>query len=286
MSFLYINEHLDCHNYDKKEKPEIEVAKIVKGEKGVLELPANEIVFFIEGRIRFTFDNFPDHEGVKGQGIFLPAGGRYAYEATGNSMVIIFRLKGPVQLCENFKIERLNGIGDSQGDHLPRTRKWFSILHITPRLWHFLDGINDCISDGISCRCYFELKIRELLLLLRAYYSKEELHDFFFLVLSGDTAFSEYVRLRWKRFNSVKELAASMNLTHKQFYSRFVAVFNRTPQEWMMEGKADIIRNEITSTGKQFKQIAFENGFASDTQFTRFCKRTLGKTPTEIREGI
>ena len=283
MGLKYINEHLACFNYDHSVKPQIEVVKIDKQEERALAITENEIVFVLQGRIKFFFEDFPDYECQKGQFTFLPSGGKYAITGLSDSLVIVFRLNKAIVLCENFKIESLFTDSLQKGEYYPRTEHWFSKLTIKPCIWHFLEGLLDCVNDGIKCRYYFENKIKELLLLLRAYYTKEELHDFFFLILSRNTEFSEYIRLRWRQFNTVQEMADSMHLTHKQFYRRFVSVFGKTPQQWIMEGKAGIVYSEITSTNKQFKQIALENGFNADTQFNHFCKRMFGHTPTEIR---
>lgn len=284
MSKLNQNEHSGCFNYDCSEKPQIEVEKIVKGTTGILSLKNNEIVFVTEGRIRFAANDYPVYEGFKGQMLFLPAGGNYSYEALLHSTVIVFRFHESIRLCDNFDLERLYEEKAKGSGCLSRTAG-LGTLNINARLWHYLDGVNDCIADGIRCHTFFKTKIKELLLLLRSYYTKEELCDFFASVLSGDTAFSEYIRLRWQNYRTVTEVANSMHLSHKQFYNRFVAIFGKKPQQWMNEGRARIIQKEITSTRKQFKLIAAENGFASDTHFTRFCKKELGKTPTEVRYG-
>ena len=287
MDILYLKEHLGCYNYDKEEKPQIEVLKIVKGQSKKLHVTANEIVFFMEGRIKFQFHDFLEYEATKGQFFFLSAGGRYSYYAVTSSVVIIFRLLKPViRLCEVFPIERLYNLGKSKKNTVqPDTTPHLRILDITARLWSFLEGVNDCISDGIKCRCYFELKIKELLLYLRIYYEKEDLHEFFFLILSEDIVFSEYVRLHWQHFKTIRELADSMHLSRRQFSSRFISAFGKKPQEWMNESRAQVVHREITSTRKLFKQIAIEQGFAQDAILTRFCKKELNATPTEIREN-
>lgn len=284
MSILYENEHSSCFNCDHSEKPQIGVEKIEKGETRILSLNNNEIVFVIEGRVRFSSDDYSEYEGFKGQMLFLPAGGNCSFEALSHSRLIIFRLYESIRLCDNFDLEKLYGekVADN-GRRSCVTR--LGRLDLNNRMWYYLCGVNICISDGIKCLSFFKTKIKELLLLLRAYYTKDELHDFFFPILSSDTAFSEYIRLRWQSFHTVTEVANSMHLTHKQFYNRFVSVFGKKPQQWMNENRARIVQQEITSTKKQFKLIAAENGFASDTHFTRFCKKELGKTPTEVRYG-
>ncbi|WP_455638615.1 helix-turn-helix domain-containing protein [Parabacteroides sp.] len=284
MSMMYQNEHSGCFNCDRSEKPQIEVKKIVKGDTGILSLKENEIVFVTEGRIRFVANDFSGCEGLKGQMLFLPAGGNYSFDALAHSTITVFRFYESIRLCDNFDLEKLYEERTKRNGYRAHTVR-FGILDMNALLWHYLDGLNDLIAEGVRCRSFFNVKIKELLLLQRSFYTKEELHDFFSPILSGDTAFSEYIRLRWKNFRTVTEVASSMHMTHKQFYNRFVSVFGKKPQQWMNEGRARIIHNEIISTKKQFKQIAAENGFASDTHFTRFCKKELGKTPTEVRYG-
>lgn len=279
-----IIEHSSCHGVDNSTKPQIETVSIPKGTTGCLELNHNEVAFFIEGRLKFIFGDFHEHESKKGHILFLPVGGRYFYQAPANAVVMVFRLHGPLKLCDNYPVEKLYGIKTSISSKncKPQTKK-LSTLQINSHLWHFLEGINHCLSDGINCDYYFELKIKEFFLLLRTYYQEEEIHDFFHQILTKDTIFSEYVRLNSNRYRTVGELADAMHLSTKQFAKKFVDIFGETPYQWMKAGRAKTIRDEILSTRKPFKQIAFENEFSTIAQFTKFCKKELGQTPTSIR---
>jgi len=285
MELKYRKEHLECFNYNKGEKPLIEVVKILKFEKKKISINSNEVVFVLEGKLRYTFNSLPEYELVEGEIGFLHAGQKVSYEAIYNVTLVVFRITRSIQLCDTFPIEKLYNPEEHTNIFRPRTRNWFGVLEINIRLQHFVEEVKNCLSDGLKCLGYFEIKIKELFYLFRVYYGKEELKDFFFLILSEDTAFSEYVRLRWKQFQSIGEMAKSMQLSHKQFSKRFIAVFGETPQKWIMEAKAQNIYNEIMLTDKLFKQIATENGLGSDTHFTWFCKKTFGKTPSDIRKS-
>lgn len=283
MDIFYEKEHQDCRYNQPLEKPQIEVGTILKGESGSLFISGNEIVFFLEGKIWFIFNDFFEYEGEKGEILFLPAGRKYNYQVMTDTVFIVFRIHGQIHLCNNFEqrdLRELKQVSDGYEHHISH----FNTLNITPRLWHFLIGVSDCVSDGLCCRYYFEIKTKELLLLFRTYYSKAELYEFFFLILSGDMSFSEIIRLNWHKYATVKDLADSMHLTRKQFNSRFLTVFGKTPQRWINEARAKNVCEEILHTDKQFKEIAADNGFASDTHFTRFCKKVTGNTPTEIRK--
>ena len=294
MDLLYVNEHLNCLNYEKN-KPMIEPAKIVKGQKVECAATTNEVLFVTEGRMEYLFRDTPRRKLQKGQVIFIRSGCGYSYQALTDASIILFRISDPVTLCSNFTVEKLyresiecaknadgEGIGAAVNGYEPVTRQ-YGCLEVNARMWHFLDGMSDCIGDGLKCRCWFEMKVKEFFLLVRAYYPKEEVRDFLYPILSLDTAFSEHVRRHWRDFRTVSELAAFMHMTPKRFSSRFNAVFGTTPYRWMTEGRARIVHREITSTGKLFKQIAWENGFTSDSLFTRFCRTEFGKTPSELR---
>ena len=286
MELLYENEHTNCLNYDYSEKPLIEVVKIVKGEGSKSSVVNNEIVFIIEGRVRYCFQNLPTHEAVKGQIIFRPSGEHYSYQALADSIVVIFRLINPLLLCRKFSIEKLYGIKAIVPGCFPeREKNRIGTLEINSRIWCFLELLIDCIADGMKCRYWFDMKISEFLVYLRLYYTKEEVHDFFLAILSGDTAFSEYIRLNWHRFTTVNEMADSLNMNRKQFTRQFAKAFNTSPHRWMSEGRAKKVCDEITCTDKSFKQIAADNRFGSETQFTRFVKKEFDKTPTELRNS-
>ena len=285
MNIFYLNEHLKCYNYDHREKPQIELAKILAGQTKEITVTESEIVFFMDGQMRLSFNDLPDCEGVGGEFVFLPAGGKYSATAIVDSYAVIFRLNKAVNLCENFMLDKLFEQLETMNHARPRIAKSLSALEIIPPLWYFLRGVIDRIEDGIKCRCFFDMKIKELLLLMRVYYTEDQLHDFFYLILSVDTAFSEYVRLKWDQFGSIEDLAKSMQYSRKQFSTRFVKVFGMNPNKWMIEARASKIYSEITSTHKKFKQIAAENLFYSDAYFTNFCKTMFGGSPSELRAG-
>ena len=284
MDILYRNEHLGCKYYNQSEKPMIEVVKIAQGEKKKLSIVHNEIACVVEGRIRYYLFDLPAYDAPKGQLIFRPSGGECSYEALSDALVVVFRTNSRMMLCNNFSVEKLYGLNVADKYFEQEEKKHIGTLEMNSRMWHFLNGIIDCIGDGLKCTCWFEIKIRELEHLMRVYYTKEALYDFLYMILSGDTTFSEYVRRNWQQFHSVNDFAESMHMTPKQFSTRFVKVFGQTPYRWMSDSKTRVIHKEITSTKKPFKSIAIECGFITETEFSRFCKKKLGKTPTELRE--
>ena len=281
MQIIGNEEHLACLNYDHSEKPKIEIVCYKNGETAELTDEDNQVIFLMEGRVRYVFDTYPECEAGEGNILFLPMGYRFVCNTLAETRAVIFRLYNTVKLCERYSLENLfnpeiNDVSDCA--------VMLKILEINPRVQQFITGLTGCIEDGVKCRHYFEMKIREFFMMLRIYYPKNELRDFLRMMLSSDIAFSEYVRSNRNKYSSVKILTESMHLTKKQFVRRFKSVFNRTPYGWMKEGRIQAILGEITETKKSFKQIALGNGFKSLEELTRFCKKELGSTPTDIRK--
>lgn len=287
MEIVDLHEHLACPNYDHSARTFIEVVKLTKGTNRNLSATNNEIVFIVEGRVRYYFKKLATYEAIKGQIIFRPAGADYAYEILADTTVVIFRISRPILLCDTFPVERLyktkeNGLSVPPTNN-PQKRCRLGTLEMNSKVWYLLGGIIDCVEDGLKCRCWSELKIKEFFTLLRVYYTKEELRDSLMLILSEDAAFSDYVRRNWLHLHSVQEMAGSLCLSRKQFTARFVKVFGENPSCWMANLRAQKVLAEIKSTEKPFKQIATENAFSDDTQFTRFCHKQFGHTPSHIR---
>lgn len=281
---MYTNGYEHCYHFETSSKPIIELLRITKGDEGDLMLNTNEVVFIMEGRVQLIFGDFQHSEGVKGQALFLLAGGRYSYHVTAPSVVMVFRIHDPIRLCSTFSLEKLRE-GGSGGDKDKPGRRNFNTLEMNSYIWQLLEGINESLCGGVRCKEYFNLKINEFFILLRTFYTNEDLYWFFYLIISGDITFSEYVRLNWYKFRSVGEFAACMGINSRQFFTKFKTVFGQTPYKWMKEERAKKIERELTGTKKSFKEIAFDNEFSDIPQFTKFCKKEIGNTPTVIRTG-
>lgn len=255
MGLLYIQEHLDCLSYDHSQRPQIEILTFSIGQQAEVFIGTNEIVFFVKGSIRQVFRDYPEYENSAGEFIFLPCGGKISLLALSESIVTVFRMEKPLKLCEHYLLEQLYPLP------VHTAQPSVASLRMNKRVRHFLQGVNSCVSDGLGCRHFYDLKVRELFLMLRAYYTKEQLRVFLGLILTMDTLFSECVRKNWDKYPTVRQMAAFMGLSQKHFSSKFKCIFGQTAYKWIKQSKAWSIHQEIVSTGKSLKHIAEENGF-------------------------
>lgn len=275
-------EHQGCFHNESGAQPTVEIRKLEKGYKEELVFRKNEIAFMIKGGLRFNFRDHPEKVLREGEFIFIPVGGVFRYEVLENARITIIRPNGNVRLCEGFLIEKLY-----KKDNIPSLNDPCAIhtLEINRPLRLFLEGLNEIAQGGLNCRYYFDIKAKELFILLKAYYTREQLRDFFSLILSPDTVFSEHIRANHHKYKAVKELAWSMNMTQKAFSKKFTKVFGESAMSWMRKEKALSVYSELYAGRETIAQIADKYKFSSQSHLNKFCKGEFGKNPGEIRKG-
>lgn len=276
-------EHLKCFYHEPKNQPTISVKYVAAEECWKFTTTENVILFFLEGHPIVKFQYYDEEVLSKGHVLFIPSGHKISCLSQESSMYLLIRLHEQVKFCECFILEQLykeyqNELHNQEAVLSPHYLEVYGIL------WHYLNGIIRSIEDGLCCKYYFETKIKELFYLLRAYYPKRELRDFFRLILTNDTVFSDYVKNNHLNYKTAFDLAESMNYSYSGFLKKFKSVFGMPAYRWMKEQKAELIYRELIAGDKNFKELSFEYGFSSNTQFNDFCKLQLGKTPGEIRK--
>ena len=276
--------HKLCVSCRKTEKAVIEVVKMVKGKAGIIDLTYHKVLFILEGGIELFCKDEPNYQAAKGKMLFLVAGSQCSYKSLKKSTVVFFRIQAPINLCRDLSLEDLYVKEKRKRKKVYKPEhNNFGELDMNLQVRQLVDNISQSLEHGLTCHYWLEIKVQEFFLLLRIYYSKERIYEFLYPILSNDIAFSEQIRLHWKKFQTAAELAAFLNLTIKKFTMQFTAVFGQTPYQWMLQERARIVLFEVKSTGKLFKEIAVENGFSSESSFTRFCRKEFNKSPTQIR---
>lgn len=240
----------------------------------------NKIVFVLSGKIAVSFEKLVNKEVKKGEFFFVPPKSQYRSTALEDSVILLFRLNTSFNFCDHFSFEMLLKNEAEEADEV------FTKLKASRMLNAYLSATEMFLQDGLKCFYFLELKSKELLFLLRAYYTKEELYALFTPALSSDVQFSNKVFKHCDTVTSLKELADIMNYSLSGFEKRFKRVFGVPAYQWLKTRKARNIYHEISCTKKTFAEIAFEYGFSSTSYFNDFCKANFGKTPGEVRGQI
>ena len=271
--------HASCFCYDGKETPQAEVVKFENMETTERSLSNNKMIFVLKGNVIITLRDNPGGEFRKGEFTFIPAGDQMQCKATAKSTILVLHLIDSIYMCHGISIEQLY----YRMNEMEKPEKLVP-LQIDIRLLQVAQGMVNAWEDGLRCRIFLQAGIAQLLAMLPAYYSKEELCRFFYPILSPNTAFSEYVRKNWLKCRTVNELSRRINMSPQQFSRRFNTVFKQNPLEWMQKEKARLIYEEIRRRNKPLKEIASDYGFTNQANFNRFCKIFFKMNPGEIRK--
>ncbi len=172
MDLLYKRKNPKSFDYDSLDRPIIELVKLETNAKGFITVCDNEIVFFLEGRLHLDFNNLPEYIADKGEVVLLPSGENFFYTALSDCSIVIFRINKLNKYSEIFQSEN---ISDIFSNNIVRSKKIHS-LQIRSFVHLFLDNLWACINGGLKSIQFFELKTKELFFILKANYSKTEIH--------------------------------------------------------------------------------------------------------------
>lgn len=144
----------------------------------------------------------------------------------------------------------------------------------------FLKGIYEYLEHkGIHSSVYPH-KLTELLLLICFSYEPNELQNIFGCLKVS--AFQRNVYTHYKGIRSVGELSGKLNMNKYTFSKQFNDEFGISPAKWLSQQLAKDIIRKISNSNILAKDLMYEFNFSSATDFTRFCKRHYGQTPTEL----
>ena len=281
MELLNKGEYLSCYLYDSLNTPTIVYLNKKKGDILPLNDIYNQIVFLLEGKINLLREQYFNRIIEKDSFLLSPRGFNYIMNVEEDSTVVIVNMHEKINFCHRFPFEILFKLKESLGiDHHSAAYP----LKINEMLSDYLNTIVRSISDGMGCTYFHEVKQRELLFYLRAYYSKRDLTAFFAPILCNDTVFAKSVYQHYESAKNVGDLAGLTHYSISGFKKRFKKVFGIPPHNWMEREKAKKIYYEINCTQKTFKEISIEYSFSSPAHFDRFCKKVYGVPPGILRE--
>ncbi len=282
MKLLYVNEHINCSKYASDEDALIRIVqKKSPSENWEGHIPYSLLVYVVSGSIVVSWENHQKRKAVAGEMLFLPNNSFVSESGDDCFVTLIFRVDMDLNMCNRFNLENLLKQTDITKDMYD-----FPVLKANDRLSRFFSLLLDCLSDGLRCIHFMLAKRNELLLLLRAYYTKEELALLFYPILSTNLDVKNFVMSNYYKVKDTKELASLANMSMVTFNRHFKKVFGESAARWFEKQKAESILREIEQTNKTFQEISDQYDFSSPSYLVTFCKRHFKKTPKEIRDNF
>lgn len=280
MNKVYLQEHFQC---GKCQREQIRFFNYVESHPGEeLRFDGAEtyiLIFMLSGKAKVTCNNFSDVDFIADRVCLLPESCQYKWETLEYTTLITFKPNKYTNPCD---LESLK----FYTEHWLSEESSFARLHIKSRLKSFLISIKDYLQDGINCSYLHQAKREELSVLLKAYYSTEELTEFFIPLIKDSDEFENLIMNNYLKMKGVKEFVNFSGLNLSTFNRKFKAQFGESPYQWMIKQRSKHILLALNAKDKSIANIMREFGFTDASHFNRYCKTMFGAPPTELRKSI
>jgi len=276
MSIFYVDEHQACSSYISDYNIGFKSYRINQGE---FLTPSNKeyhcLFFLLNGQVEVHYEsNVFNYR--KDSVWFIPMPTIFKIYANTDATILINYFNNPIDLCEKVALESLSDLLDKKSNT--------STIRINKPLKNFLSNIVFFLNEGANCKHFHELKQKELLYIMRYFYTKREIAGLFAPIISKNLDFKNTVLANYLHSSSVKELAQICNYSLSTFNRIFKKNFNENPYIWLQNQKIKYIAGRLSDKHIPLGQIIDEFRFSSPSHFTIFCKKHLNLTPSQFRK--
>jgi AraC-like DNA-binding protein len=244
----------------------------------IKEKNMNHLLFLLEGEINVSYHEFRNHLCSRGEMIFIPQDSITVAEAFSEIKYLLLSFNNQVVLNEE--------MGWNELREYDNERDVFHMLEIRPPLMDVIESITFYQKSKISSPILNEMKEKEIFLMLKVFYSKQEVARFLKPLLKQDMDFKAYVIKHYINAKNVEELAKLCDLSVRSFTRKFKQHFNNSPYCWILRQKANQIKILLADKKIPMQSIIKEYGFSSPAHFTTYCKKQFGLTPSVYRNSL
>lgn len=235
--------------------------------------------FLLEGKVSVIVGANGTQELQAGQMFFIPVDEPFTVTVEADALLLTCQIDQRVAFCQCFTMKSLFGLADRlPGEEAGR----IPVLPINAPLAAELDAIRRALDAGLWCDLYQQMKRETLLVLLRGFYTKEQLAYLFRPVLSPDFEFKQQVFELFPQAANASDLARQFGLPPSSFNRRFRTVFGTPPGEWIIKKRAEAIYRDLMLTELTTVELA-DKYMLTPNYLIKFCKEHFGATPAELR---
>ncbi len=278
MKVLYLEEHLACTNYATDIYSGFSFYRFKSGEEFRIE-PRNlhYLFFFLEGIIELSCNEFKKRPYAANTMVFFSKENLITgFVKSPAEFVLLTFDSRQITSCKKMSLETIcRQVQVKSCD--------YSGLPIIEPVLNVLKSVRFYWEQQLRCVHLFDIKLYEILFVLIAFYTKEELGHFFAPFLSKNIAFKDFVLDNYMKVKTVEELADLYHTSVRSFSRKFKQYFGNSPYNWMLEQKSKHIKAELLDHSVFLNDIIEEYGFSSPSHFSAYCKKHFGKSPREFR---
>lgn len=238
-------------------------------------LEQNAIVFILEGRCSFSYDQYINRAFSAGNMLFFPKSAMITGMVLEDAKIVYMTFDLPLNPHDKQYIQQLSS-------HAKTITYDFAPLKINHPMNALTTSLVYLINNGCSCEDLHEVKHKEIFLILRLFYSKEQLAEFFHPIIGGSFNFKNFILENYRKCHKLTELVELSNMHSNVFMRKFKTEFGISAYQWMLKQMCRRIQHKASEPGITIKDIMFEVGIESYSHFNRVCKRHFKQTPREL----
>ncbi len=236
----------------------------------------NAIFFHLEGELHINWGHHKDVVIRPGDIYFLPRGATVSACTIGGGIsYVVARLEHNIDsklFNEQLKIKSNIGVADYIFTPLPMRSQMIS----------FVNSLRGYILDGVDSTQFHTLKLTELYIIFRQYYTTEECANLFYPIIGYNSEFESFVLDNYHVSVTIDDLVQKAKMSRSTFDRKFKETFRITPLKWIEEQTRQRIFSKASEPNVTVKDIMYEVDIYSQSQFTNLCKRLCGMPPSQL----
>lgn len=247
---------------------------LAKKEDVVIQEDRSALMFVLEGEVQLVGLKDKQAEVLRNSVSLLPIASKVLIRSKNKARVLIVSFDPTNYFSIEYTQELLRYSSNESISH----------IDLKDNLMPFLRSVLSYIDDAADMTELSELLRAEMFVIIRLYYSQEDISGLFSPVLNTDLAFKQLVMRHCLQTETLDGLAALTRYSKSGFIKKFHRCFGVSPYKWILDYKVKRILQEIQLSNKQFKQIADDYGISNLSYFYTFCKKHFGKSPSAMRK--
>lgn len=272
----------DCPTYNSLDGMNFRLFHLSAGESMNIGDNIIHVIYLYKGKIAASGTDIDNYVIPSPRFFPIARNDKFTLEALDDAEMVIQDVVYPLFVCEKSTFDytyalELKKIQDSYE---------FNTLEVREPMLSCIKSIAFYIRDGVLCNHMIRIKMQEIFLDYKYYYSVAELAMLFYAVFTKRMEFYIKMHAVAPRAHSVKDLAELSGYSLSNLKVQFKPFFGVTPYTWLLDKKLDMVKMSLADESKPLKLIVDELGFSDQSHLNNFCKRYLGGTALQYRNHV
>jgi AraC-like DNA-binding protein len=237
--------------------------------------PKNRILFFLKGNFSIDCSRYVGRKFVADEMVLIAKSSpiRIQMEAYAQMLVMSFdtlnsaegysELQALKPLCRDISYD-------------------FEPIPLREPLRSLMRTFVDSVRSGTDDQPLYDVVLRNFLVLLRVYYTKEEVVRLVYPIMGKEMEFKDFILQNYLHVSNLNELIEQSTLCRTTFFAKFKEEFGTTAKQWMTQQLRDRILWKIREPGVRVKELISECNFESRAQFYRYFRQQFQCTPRQL----